>query len=530
MRTKSIEATLRDAERPGTRLNRSLGPLQLTMMGIGVTIGGGIFVLTGTAAANYAGPAIALSFALGAFVSGLVALCYMEFASTVPVAGSAYTFAYLSLGEPVAWLIGWDLILDMTMGAGAVAAGWSQYVTDFLATFGIRLPESIAGPEAAVNVPAVAVILVLTAILAAGVRTTSRLNVAMTLVKLAAIVLFLAVGVSHVDPDNWAPFVPEPRPAGAEGGFWEQPLLGWAGISTNATFGFAGILTGAAIVFGSYSGFDIMASSAEEAKRPQRTLPIALMATVAACATLYVTVSLVVTGMRPYTQLDNAAPVTGALEAAGEDWAVRIVGVGAICGLTTVVMIMLLGQSRVFLAMSRDRLLPGWFARVHPVTRSPRRITWTLGCMVALMTALLPIQDLAELGNIGMLTSFIAVCVGVIYLRRRRPDLPRAFRTPWVPVLPLVALVLCLVLVGSLPLITWARFLVWMAVGVLIYLLWGRHNSRVATGATEPPGAPDTRGATATSLPDPADPVADPRADPVADSSAGEGASGEPGR
>ncbi|MGW7515016.1 APC family permease [Streptomyces sp. NPDC054796] len=482
MRTKSIEATLRDAERPSTRLARSLGPLQLTMMGIGVTIGGGIFVLTGTAAANYAGPAIAVSFALGALTSGLVALCYMEFASTVPVAGSAYTFAYVSLGELAAWLIGWDLILDMTMGAGAVASGWSQYVADFLASFGVHLPASVAGPEAVVNVPAVLIILVLTAVLASGVRTTSRINTAMTLVKLAAILIFLCVGVFHIDTANWAPFVPASQPPGGDGGVWEQPLLGWAGISTNATFGFAGILTGGAIVFGAYSGFDIMASSAEEAKRPQRTLPIALMATVVVCATLYVAVALVVTGMDHYTRLDNAAPVTAALKAVGADWAVRVVGIGAICGLTTVVMIMLLGQSRVFLAMSRDRLLPEWYSRVHPVTRSPRRITWTLGLLVAFMTAVLPIQDLAELGNIGMLTSFIAVCVGVMYLRRARPELRRGFRTPWVPFLPVVALLLCLLLVGSLPLITWARFLGWMAVGLLIYVLWGRKHSRVATG------------------------------------------------
>ncbi|MFJ8954400.1 APC family permease [Streptomyces sp. NPDC102381] len=482
MRTKSIEATLRDAERPTTRLTRTLGPLQLTMMGIGVTIGAGIFVLTGTAAANYAGPAIALSYLLGALASALVALCYMEFASTVPVAGSAYTFAYVSLGELVAWLIGWDLILDMTMGAGAVASGWAQYVADFLATFGVHLPSSIVGPDAVVNVPAVLIILVLTAILASGVRTTARVNTVMTLVKLVAIVVFLCVGVFHIDVANWSPFIPDSRPPGGDGDFWEQPLLGWAGISTNATFGFAGILTGGAIVFGAYSGFDIMASNAEEAKRPQRTLPIALMATVAVCATLYVAVSLVITGMRAYPHLNTGAPVTAALASVGADWAVRVVGVGAICGLTTVVMIMLLGQSRVFLAMSRDRLLPEWFSQVHPATRSPRRITWTLGLMVAFMTAVLPIQDLAELGNIGMLTSFVVVCVGVMYLRRTRPDLPRGFRTPWVPVVPVVALLLCVVLVGSLPLITWVRFLAWMAVGLVIYGVWGRRNSRVASG------------------------------------------------
>ncbi|WP_328535347.1 amino acid permease [Streptomyces sp. NBC_00344] len=480
MRTKSIEATLHDAERPATRLGRTLGPLQLTMMGIGVTIGGGVFVLTGTAAANYAGPAIAVSFALGALVSALVALCYMEFASSVPVAGSAYTFAYVSLGETVAWLIGWDLILDMTMGAGAVASGWSQYVADFLATFGIRLPSSLAGPEAAVNVPAVLVIVVLTAVLAAGVRTTARINTIMTIVKLAAIVLFIAVGLFHIDPANWSPFIPASRSLDGSGDVWQQPLLGWAGITTNASFGTAGILTGGAVVFGAFSGFDIMASSAEEAKRPQRTLPVALMATVVVCAVLYVAVTLVVTGMRNYTELDTAAPVTAALTGVGADWAVRIVGIGAICGLTTVVMIMLLGQSRVFFAMSRDGLLPQWFAQVHPRTRSPRRITWTLGLTVALMTAALPIQDLAELGNIGMLASFVVVCVGVMYLRRSRPDMQRGFRTPWVPFVPVVALLLCLLLVGSLPLITWVRFLGWMAAGLLIYVCWGRRNSRLA--------------------------------------------------
>ncbi|MGP3944175.1 APC family permease [Streptomyces sp. 6N106] len=492
MRNKSIEATIEDAASPETRLARALGPLQLTLMGIGVTIGAGIFVLTGTAAANYAGPSIAISYTIGAVATALVALCYMEFASTVPVAGSAYTFAYVSLGELVAWLIGWDLILDMTMGAGAVASGWSQYVTDFLATFDIHLPASVSGPDAAVNIPAVLVILVLTAILASGVRTTSRINTAMTMVKLVAIVIFLAIGVTHIDAANWSPFIPASQSVGGDGDMWEQPLLGWAGLGADATFGMAGILTGGAIIFGAYSGFDIMASNAEEAKRPQRTLPIALLSTVAVCAVLYVAVALTVTGMQHYSKLDNAAPITGALKAAGADWAVRIVGIGAICGLTTVVMIMLLGQSRVFLAMSRDRLLPEWFSHVHPVTRSPRRITWTLGLLVAFMTAVLPIGDLAELGNIGMLTSFIVVCVGVVYLRRSRPDLRRGFRTPWVPVVPAVAVLLCLLLVGNLPLITWARFLGWMAAGLLIYLCWGRRHSKVATGELATGATPGT--------------------------------------
>ncbi|MFB6851106.1 amino acid permease [Streptomyces sp. NPDC056341] len=480
-RRKSIEATMAEAGAGTTRLTRALGPLQMTLMGIGVTVGAGIFVLTGTAAARYAGPGIVLSYLLGAVATFLVALCYTEFASTVPVAGSAYTYAYVSLGELVAWIIGWDLILDMTMGAGAVATGWSQYFTDFLGTFGVHLPSAIAGPTATVNVPAVLVILVLTAILASGIRTTARINMAMTLVKLAAVALFLVIGVQHLDAANWSPFIPAAKSAAESGGFWQEPILSRLGLGLNASFGAAGVLTGGAIIFGAYSGFDIMASGAEEARDPRRTMPRALSATVAVCALLYVAVALVVTGMQNYTKLDNAAPITGALQAVGAHWATRIIGLGAICGLTTVVMIMMLGQSRVFLAMSRDRLLPEWFAHVHPVTRSPRRIVWPLGIAVALMTALLPINDLAELGNIGMLFSFIIVCLGVLRLRRTQPSLPRGFRTPWVPFVPVLGTVLCVVLILSLPTITWARFLAWMAAGLAIYFLWGRHNSRFAS-------------------------------------------------
>jgi APA family basic amino acid/polyamine antiporter len=481
-RRKSIEATIADAETGTTRLTRTLGPLQMTLMGIGVTVGSGIFVLTGTAAANFSGPAIAISYLIGALVTFLVALCYTEFASTVPVAGSAYTFAYVSLGETVAWIIGWDLILDLTMGAGAVATGWSQYVTDFLSTFGLRLPDSISGPDAVVNVPAVLIVLVLTAVLAAGIRTTARTNTVMTLIKLAAVLLFLVIGAGHIDTANWHPFIPAAKSAaGAAGGIWQQPLLGPLASGLNATYGLAGILTGGAVVFGAYSGFDIMASGAEEAREPRRTMPRALSATVVVCAVLYVAVALVVTGMEHYTKLDNAAPITGALEAVGAHWATRVVGLGAICGLTTVVMIMLLGQSRVFLAMSRDRLLPSWFAHVHPVTRSPRRIVWLLGIAVAVMTGALPISDLAELGNIGMLTSFVIVCLGVWRLRHSRPDLRRGFRTPWVPFIPLLATGLCLVLLLSLPLITWVRFIAWMAIGLAIYYFWGRRGSRLAT-------------------------------------------------
>jgi APA family basic amino acid/polyamine antiporter len=484
MRRKAIEATIADAGAHTTYLSRQLGPLQMTLMGIGVTVGAGIFVLTGVASALYAGPGIVLSYLIGAVVTFLVALCYTEFASTVPVAGSAYTFAYVSLGELIAWIIGWDLVLDMTMGAGAVASGWSQYVSDFLATFGLHLPAAVAGPTAIVNLPAVAVILVLTVILAGGIRTTARVNSAMTVVKLAVVAIFLVIGVQHIHLANWSPFIPAAKSTASSGGFWQQPLLGSLGLGFNANFGMAGILTGGAIIFGAYSGFDIMASGAEEARNPKRTMPLALGATVAVCAVLYIAVSLVVTGMEKYTQLDNGAPIAGALQAVGMQWATRVVGLGAICGLTTVVMIMMLGQSRVFLAMSRDRLLPEWFSHVHPATRSPRRIIWTLGVAVAVMTAVLPIGDLAELGNIGMLTSFIIVCLGVIWLRRTRPDLPRGFRTPMVPAVPVLATILCLVLLVSLPVITWFRFVLWMAAGMVIYASYGRRRSKLAQPGT----------------------------------------------
>ena len=450
-RTKPIEQSIREAEEPDVKLRRALGPLQLALLGIGVTIGAGIFVLTGVAAATRAGPAITISFVIAGVATALAALCYAEFASTVPVAGSSYTFSYASLGEFVAWMVGWDLILELTVGPAAVSVGWSQYAVSFLGSLGITFPQAISGEEGSViNLPAALIPLVVTAILVVGIRTTSRVNVFVTLLKLAIIVFFLVVGVWFVDAANLSPFVPPRASSGVEAvGFsLDTPLLDaitGRGLQ-NYAFGFAGIGTGAAIVFGAYVGFDIMANGAEEARDPQRSLPIGILAAIAVCTVLYVAVALVLTGVVPYEQLNTAAPMAEAFEVMGLGWGALLVSAGAIAGLTTVVMIQILGQSRVFFAMSRDGLLPAWFSNIHPRFRTPHRITIVTGVAVAVIASSVPIVELAELGNIGTLAAFVVVSIGVVYLRRARPDLRRGFRVPLVPLVPILAVAVCLYL------------------------------------------------------------------------------------
>ncbi len=439
------------------RLRRSLTAFDLTVLGVGGIIGVGIFVITGVAAANYAGPGVILSFVIAMAACIFTALCYAEFASILPVSGSAYNYAYATLGEFFAWIIGWDLILEYMVGAIAVSIGWSGYFLGILKSFGITLPAWCAGapgtsPGAIMNLPAALIVLCLTGLLVVGVKESARFTTAMVIVKLAAVFIFIGVGIGHVDPAHWTPFMP---------------------------FGFSGVMTGAAIVFFAYIGFDALSTVAEEARNPQRDLPIGIIASLAICTVLYILVAAILTGMVSYTELNTPAPIVYALSTLNFHWGSALVAAGAVTGLTSVLVILLMGQPRIFFSMARDGLLWPWAAKVHPRFHTPHRTQIATGLIVAICAAFLDIGTAAELTNIGTLFAFAMVCGGIIILRRTQPTLPRAFRTPWVPLIPLLGIGFCVWLMLSLPLLTWLRFLLWLALGLGIYFFYSRRHSRL---------------------------------------------------
>ncbi|MFC9973192.1 amino acid permease [Spirillospora sp. NPDC127200] len=486
-RTKSVEQSIRDTEEPEHRLRRDLSALDLVVFGVGVIIGTGIFVLTGQVAKDKAGPAVAISFVLAAVVCGLAALCYAEFSSTVPVAGSAYTFSYATLGEFPAWIIGWDLILELALGAAVVSVGWSGYFASLLDSAGLELPAAIAHPPGedggVVNVPAIVLVLAVTALLVLGVKISSRVNAVVVTIKVAVVLLVIVAGLFFVKGANYTPFIPESKSTPAVDGA-AAPLMQVLFGITPVSYGWLGIFAAVAIVFFAYIGFDIVATAAEEARRPQRDLPIGLIGSLVITAILYAAVSLVVVGMQNYTQLSEAAPLADAFKAVGHPAFATIISIGAVAGLTTVVLILLLGQSRVFFAMSRDGLLPAWLSAVHPRFGTPYRSTILMGAIVAVLAGFIPLAKLAELVNIGTLFAFLVVSIGVLVLRRTRPDLPRAFRTPLVPLVPILSVLACLFVMLNLPVETWYRFLAWMLVGALIYFVYGARRSRL--GARQP--------------------------------------------
>jgi APA family basic amino acid/polyamine antiporter len=476
-RIKSVEDSIRDTDEPEHRLKKHLSGLDLTVFGVGVIIGTGIFVLTGVVARDQAGPAVAISFVIAGVVCGLAALCYAEFASTVPVAGSAYTFSYATFGEFVAWIIGWDLVLELALGAATVAVGWSGYLNQLLDDLGIPLPTSIAGEEATVNIPAVVIVLLMTTVLVLGIKLSSRVTSVIVAIKLAIVLLVIGVGIFYVEAANYSPFVPPAQPAEAGASGWDAPLVQLFGFD-QGTFGWGGVIAGGAVVFFAFIGFDIVATAAEETRNPGRDLPRGILGSLAICTLLYVAVSLVVVGMQKYTELNAAAPLAGAFSDVGLSFFAGVISVGALAGLTSVVMILMLGQSRVLFAMSRDRLLPPVLAQVHPRFGTPHKITIFTGIFVAVLAAVVPLEELATLVNIGTLFAFLLVSVGVWILRRTRPELPRSFRVPWINVLPWVSAAACLWLMANLSGETWLRFFVWMVLGIALYAFYGRRKSR----------------------------------------------------
>jgi len=520
MAKKPLNIIMREADETGEySLRRALGPTNLITLGIGAIIGTGIFVLTGTASANHAGPAIVLSFILAAFACVFAGLCYAEFASMIPVAGSAYTYGYATLGEFVAWIIGWDLILEYALGAATVASGWSGYVLSLLGDLGIRISPVLAGAPgtpfvlyhghwerlagitkklaiehidpstlptmtSSLNLFGFIGIAIVTVILVIGIKESANFNSAIVVIKVAVLLVFLGLGGAYIlghraeAVSNWTPFLP-------------------ANAGHYGDFGISGIATAAGIIFFAYIGFDAVSTAAQEAKNPARDMPIGILGSLAICTILYILVALVLTGLVKYTNLDVPDPIAIGIDVTGVRWGSLLVKLGAICGLSSTMVVMLLGQSRVFFSMSRDGLLPGWASRVHPRFRTPYLSTIFVGFCVALAGALTPINVLGEMVSIGTLLAFVIVCAGVWVLRRRGTEVKRAFVTPWVPFTPIMGILISCYMMYSLQTATWIRLVVWLVIGLIIYFAYSRHNSKVQQGhpeaALQPAGDSYTR-------------------------------------
>ncbi|MBD8725925.1 amino acid permease [Oxalobacteraceae sp. CFBP 13708] len=438
-------------------LKKVLGPTDLILLGIGAIVGTGIFVLTGTGAVT-AGPGLSLSFVIAAMACCFAALCYAEFASTVPVAGSIYTYSYATLGEFVAWMIGWDLLLEYGLATSTVAVGWSGYFQSLLSGFGLVLPDALTaapgarpGVETLFNLPAFLIMMAITFLLSLGMRESARLNNVMVIIKISVVLLFIAVGVGHVKPENWQPYMP---------------------------YGMTGVMSAAALVFFAFIGFDAVTSAAEEVKNPARDLPIGIIGSLIICTILYVVVAAIMTGIVPHMDFKGVDhPVSLALQVAGEDWVAGFVDLAAILGMSTVMLVMAYGQTRILFAMSRDGLMPARLSKVHPKYGTPFFATWLVGIIFGLIAAVVPLTVLAELVNIGTLAAFTLVSIAVIVLRKKRPDLPRAFRCPAVPLIPILAIIFCLVLMSFLSWHTWVAFAIWLTIGAIVYFGYARKHS-----------------------------------------------------
>jgi len=497
--TKPLGDLLQEAKDNKSGLKKTLTGLNLTTLGIGAIIGAGIFVLTGQAAAQYAGPGIVISFIISGVACAFAGLCYAEFASMIPISGSAYTYSYATLGEFLAWIIGWDLILEYLFAASTVSVGWSGYVVSFLKDFGVFIPTALTAATgsvlvevpklgwqqltenlstgllaqginvdtlphvtAIINLPAMFIIAALTLLLIVGIRESANFNNIMVMVKVAVIILFIAIGIAFVQAGNWHPFIPKNT------GVWGH-------------FGWSGILRGAGVIFFAYIGFDAVSTAAQEAKNPQRDMPIGILGSLSISTVLYILVAIVLTGIVSYTTLNVSDPVAVGVNAMGEGmfWLRPIVKIAAIAGLSSVILVMLMGQPRIFYSMSKDGLLPPVFSKVHPKFKTPYISTLLTGCVAIVLAGILPISILGELVSIGTLLAFAIVCISIVVLRKTRPDIERPFRTPFVPWIPLLGALICLVQMAALPLDTWLRLIIWMAIGFIIYFSYSYRHSKI---------------------------------------------------
>ncbi len=498
-RIKSISQLMNETDSSHGGLKRTLNATNLTTLGIGAIIGAGIFVITGQAAAQYAGPAIVISFIIAGIACAFAGLCYAEFASMIPIAGSAYTYAYSTLGEFLAWIIGWDLILEYLFAASTVSVGWSGYVVSFLKDFGFEIPiqytqaagsaivniaghgwlpvnkaieaglmakgidvETLTHIHAYANLPAMFIVAVITVLLVVGIKESANFNNVMVIIKVFIIVIFIALGFAFINADNLTPFIPENT------GVWGH-------------FGWSGILRGAGVIFFAYIGFDAVSTAAQEAKNPKKHMPIGILGSLGISTVLYILVAIVLTGVVSYTFLNVADPIAVGVNAMGQKmfWLRPIIKIAAIAGLSSVILVMLMGQPRIFFTMSKDGLLPPVFSKVHKKFKTPYISTIITGAVACIVAGILPINILGELVSIGTLLAFTIVCISIIILRKKRPELPRPFRTPWVPVIPALGAVFCLAQMASLPFDTWLRLIIWMAFGFIIYFTYGIRKSKL---------------------------------------------------
>lgn len=484
LRTKSVAQALADADEPGRQLKRTLGTFDLIIMGMAVAVGAGIFSVGARAAGTFAGPAVIFSFIIAAFTCALAIMCYAEFASKVPVTGSAYTYTYLTLGEGLAWIIGWNLLLEMVAAGAVIAKYWGIYLSTVFATAGMDIPSTLHWGGITLYWGPFFIVTAFTLLLVRGTKESAKVNNFFTMVKLAITVFVIVVGFTYMNTDNFSPFIPPAQPPvvahGVSGDVWGQPMLAWLFGAQPSQYGWLGVISGAALVFFAFLGFDIVATSAEEVKDPQRTLPRGILGGLALVTVLYILVTLALTGMVPYTELAKAEnpSLATAFVAVGADWAAQIIAIGVLAGMTTVVMVLLMGTSRVLLALCRDGLLPRSWG-VTSSRNTPVRLQIAVGVVVAILAGFTKVEALEEMINIGTLSAFVLVSVGVLILRKKNPG-ATGYRVPCAPVLPVLSALLCIYLMMNLTTLTWVRFLAWMALGVLIYVCYGMRHSRLA--------------------------------------------------